>query len=86
MKRVHSEVLTSPASKRRCVEPTEGDEREGEGEEGEDSQPSNSQRSLFEGLSFLLTMRRKEDRHLAGRKRSVSCMAKSPSAMPAECS
>jgi hypothetical protein len=63
VKRFPSEVVVSPAPKKRCLQPAEGEEEE-EGWE-EVSQPSNSQRSLFEGLSFLLTMRRKEDRHLA---------------------
>ena len=50
----------SPAPKRRCVQPTEGEEDE----EEEDTLLSDTQLSLFKGLSFLLTMRRKDDRHL----------------------
>ena len=74
MKRVPSEVVVSPAPKRRCVQPGGGEEEEEEEGWEEVSQPSNSQRYLFEGLSFLLTMRRKEDRHLG--RRNLSCLAK----------
>ena len=58
LKRLGSEVLVSPAPKRRCVLSEEREEGE-----GEEDTPSDSQLGLFEGLSFLLTMRSKEDKH-----------------------
>ena len=63
LKRGQSEVLHSPSVKKRRIN-THYDSRTGEKEEEErDSLPSNQQ-NLFNGLSFLLTHRTKEDKHL----------------------
>lgn len=69
-----SEVSVTPAVKRQrgcsLYEEVNG-EREGEEELSEgDTLPANQQ-NLFDGLSFLLTLRTKEDRHL--RKSAYLC-------------
>ena len=58
-----SEVLASPALKRRRVQFGEG-----ESEREREDTPSDSQLDLFDGLSFLLTMKNKEDKYLGMKK------------------
>ena len=61
VKRGRSEVLVSPAVKKRRMRPSQ-DEGEESLSDVTESLPPN-QRNLFEGFSFLLTHRPKEDKH-----------------------
>jgi hypothetical protein len=63
VKRGRSEVLVSPAVKKRRMRPSQ-DEGEESLSDVTESLPPN-QRNLFEGFSFLLTHRPKEDKHYA---------------------
>ena len=67
VKRGPSELSVSPAVKRQrgcsLYEEVNG-VREEEEELGEEDTPTDNQKNLFNGFSFLLTLRTKEDRHL----------------------
>ena len=69
VKRVPSEVLVSPVVKKRRVHSSlasEEREEEEEQEREDDDKVLQNQLNLFDGFSFLLTQRTKEDRHLGG--------------------
>ena len=61
MKRGRSEILVSPVVKKRRVR-SHQDEGEGEGSQG--GMAETYPHDLFDGYSFLLTKRTKEDKHL----------------------
>ena len=69
VKRVPSEVLVSPVVKKRRVHSSPAseereEEQEQEQEREDDEKVLHNQLNLFDGFSFLLTQRTKEDRHL----------------------